>query len=64
MKVCRVVRRVVRLNLKKPKPRVIALRVLPFLVVPPHDVSAFEQMAAVDTLSLALQVGMVLVKIS
>jgi hypothetical protein len=41
----------------------IALRVLPLVVMQPHDVSTFEQIAACDTLSLVLQVGMVLVNL-
>lgn len=60
-RIIRVFRKVVRLNINSPKTARIALiRCLPLLISGPHDLTAVEQIAACDALSLSVQVAIVM----
>jgi hypothetical protein len=61
----RAVRKVVRLNVRSPQTaRVALIRTIPLVVTGPHDLTGIEQMAACDTLSLIVQVGIIMYKLS
>jgi Sec-independent protein secretion pathway component TatC len=64
-RILRVVKKVTRLNLGSQKSlRIIAIRTLPFVLSPPQDINMIEQIALCDTMSILVQVGIVLYGLS
>lgn len=65
LRILRAVKKVTKLNVGSKKSiRIIAIRTLPFVLSPPQDVNMFEQVAFCDTMSILLQVGIVLYGLS
>ena len=63
-RIVRAVKKIVRLNVSSPKSfRIAVIRTIPLLISCPHDLTTVEQIAACDTLSIAVQVGIVIYSI-
>ena len=61
----RAVKKIVRLNVNSPRTvRIAVIRTIPLLISCPHDLTTVEQIAACDTLSIAVQVGIVICALS
>ena len=64
-RILRAVKKITKLNVgSKNSIRIIAIRTLPFVLSPPQDINMFEQIAFCDTMSILLQVGIVVYGLS
>ena len=64
-RILRAVKKITKLNVGTPKSiRIIAIRIIPFVISPPQDINMFEQIAFCDTMSILVQVGIVMYGLS
>jgi hypothetical protein len=60
-RIVRATKKIIRLNVRSPMSiRIAVIRTIPLLISCPHDLTTVEQIAACDTLSIAVQVGIVI----